>query len=242
MRRTRQEVRLRGWLEVLPDEVVRVRPVLSAYFAGVLLMSGELEGVEGRLRDAERWLEPATGEREEPHVPRAEMIVADEEEYRRLPAVIETYRAGQALARGDASGTVRHAERAIELVVEDDHLCRASAALLGLVYWGSGDLEAGHRGYSACVEGLRRAGFIADILGCSIALADIRSTQGRLGEALRTLEQALQLVELCDGQGRVLASGVGSDLVDSLLGIIGYMLPAGHPDRPDDEPTLDDQP
>jgi LuxR family maltose regulon positive regulatory protein len=55
-------------------------------------------------------------------------------------------------------------------------------------------LEAGHRAYSACVDGLRRAGFIADILGCSIALADIRITQGRLGEAMRTYDQALQLV------------------------------------------------
>ncbi len=194
MRRTRQEAKLRGWLEVLPDEVVQARPVLSVNFAGVLLMSGELEGVEDRLRDAERWLEPATGDREEPHDPSAEMVVADEEEYRRLPATIELYRAGQALARGDAPGTVRHAQRAIELALEDDHLCRASAsALLGLVYWGSGDLEAGHRAYSACVEGLRRAGHIADTFGCSIALADIRSTQGRLGEALRTFEQALQL-------------------------------------------------
>jgi LuxR family maltose regulon positive regulatory protein len=122
------------------------------------------------------------------------MVFADEEEYRRLPAAIEMYRAGQALVRGDASGTVRHAQRAIELAREDDHLCRASAAgLLGLVYWGSGNLEAGHRAYSACVEGLRRAGFVADILGCSIALADIRGTQGRLGEALRTYEQALQI-------------------------------------------------
>jgi LuxR family transcriptional regulator, maltose regulon positive regulatory protein len=194
MRRTRQEARLRGWLEVLPDEVLQVRPVLSAYFAGVLLMSGELGGVEGRLRDAERWLEPATGDCSEPQVPSAEMVVADEEEYRRLPALIELYRAGQALARGDAPGTVGHAQRAIELALDDDYLCRASAAgLLGLVYWGSGDLEAGHRAYSACVEGLRRAGFVADILGCSIALADIRSAQGRLGEARRTFEQALQL-------------------------------------------------
>jgi LuxR family maltose regulon positive regulatory protein len=194
MRRTRQEAKLRGWLEALPDEVVRVRPVLSVYFAGALLISGELEGVEGRLRDAERWLEPATGDCEEPHVPSARMVVADQEEYRRLPAAIELYRAGQALARGDAPGTVRHAQRAIELALDDDHLCRASAAgLLGLACWGSGDLEAGHRAYSACVEGLRRSGFIADILGCSIALADIRSTQGRLGEALRTLEQAVQL-------------------------------------------------
>ena len=194
MRRTRQEATVRGWLEVLPDEVVRVRPVLSVNFAGALLVSGELKGVEGRLRNAERWLEPMTGDREEPSVPPAEMVVTDEEEYRRLPGTIEMYRAGLALARSDIPGTVRNAQRALELAPDDDHLCRASAAgLLGLVYWGSGDLEAGHRAYSACVAGLRRAGFVADILGCSIALADIRITQGRLGEALRTYEQALQL-------------------------------------------------
>ncbi len=194
IRRARQEATLLGWLEVLPGEVVQVRPVLSVYFAGSLLISGELDGVEGRLRDAERWLEPATGGRGEPQVPPAETVVTDEEEYRRLPGTIELYRAGLALARSDNPGTVRHAQRALELAPDDDHLCHASAAgLLGLVYWGSGDLEAGHRAYSACVEGLRRAGFIADILGCSIALADIRITQGRLGEALRTYEQALQL-------------------------------------------------
>ena len=194
MRRTRQEATVRGWLEVLPNEVVRVRPVLSVNFAGALLVSGELKGVEGRLRNAERWLEPMTGDREEPSVPPAEMVVTDEEEYRRLPGTIEMYRAGLALARSDIPGTVRNAQRALELAPDDDHLCRASAAgLLGLVYWGSGDLEAGHRAYSACVAGLRRAGFVADILGCSIALADIRITQGRLGEALRTYEQALQL-------------------------------------------------
>jgi LuxR family maltose regulon positive regulatory protein len=194
MARTRQEATVRAWLEVLPDDVVRVRPVLSVGFAGTLLTGGELEGVEGRLRDAERWLAPATGAREGTQSPPAEMVVTDGEEYRRLPGTIEMYRAGLALARSDIPGTVRHAERALELALDDDHLCRASAAaLLGLVYWGSGDLEAGHRAYSACVAGLRRAGFVADILGCSIALADIRITQGRLGEALRIYEQALQL-------------------------------------------------
>ncbi len=194
MAKTRQEATVRGWLEVLPDELVRVRPVLSVGFAGALLTGGELEGVEGRLRDAERWLDPATGAREGSQSPPAEMVVTDEEEYRRLPGTIEMYRAGLALARSDIPGTVRHAERAIELALDADHLCRASAAgLLGLVYWGSGELEAGHRAYSACVAGLRQAGFVADILGCSIALADIRITQGRLGEALRTFEQALLL-------------------------------------------------
>jgi LuxR family maltose regulon positive regulatory protein len=193
MRRTRQEATVRGWLEVIPDELVRVRPVLSVGFAGALLAGGELEGVEGRLRDAERWLDATTGIRAGPPALSAEMVVADEEEYRRLPGAIELYRAGQALARGEPLGTVRHARRAIDLAAEDDHLCRAGASgLLGLASWGSGDLEAAHRAYSACVAGLQRAGHVSDVLGCSIALADIRIAQGRLGEALRTYRQALQ--------------------------------------------------
>ena len=57
MRRDRQEATLRGWLEALPDELLRVRPVLSNGYAGALLATGELEGVERRLRDAERWLD-----------------------------------------------------------------------------------------------------------------------------------------------------------------------------------------
>src|SRR5580693_1527898 len=57
MLRSRQEAAVLGWLELLPEEVVRVRPVLSVGFAGALLAGGEFEGVEARLRDAEGWLD-----------------------------------------------------------------------------------------------------------------------------------------------------------------------------------------
>src|SRR5580692_7995279 len=191
MRRSRQEAAVLGWLKLLPDEVVRVRPVLSVGFAGALLAGGEYEGVEARLRDAERWLDGATGIRAGSQA--ADMVVVDDEEFRRLPAEIELYRAAQALARGDGPGTVRHARRALELSPADEHLGRASAAaLMGLAFWASGDLEAGYSGYAECMAGLRRAGHIADTFGCAIAIADIRRTQGRLGEAMRTYEQALQ--------------------------------------------------
>ena len=193
MLKIRQEAAVLGWLDLLPDEVVRVRPVLSVGFAGALLAGGEYEGVEARLRDAEGWLDGATDIRHRSHAPAAEMVVVDDAEFRRLPAEIELYRAAQALARGDGPGTVRHARRALELSPADDHLGRASAAaLMGLASWASGDLEAGHSGYAECMAGLRRAGHIADTFGCAIALADIRRTQGRLGEAMRTYEQALQ--------------------------------------------------
>ena len=193
MLKIRQEAAVLGWLELLPDEAVRARPVLSVGFAGALLAGGEYEGVEARLRDAEGWLDGATGIRRRSHAPAAEMVVVDDAKFRRLPAEIELYRAAQALARGDGPGTVRHSRRALELSPADDHLGRASAAaLIGLASWASGDLEAGHSGYAECMAGLRRAGHIADTFGCAIALADIRRTQGRLGEAMRTYEQALR--------------------------------------------------
>jgi len=170
MAQARQEATMRGWLKVLPAEVVRVRPVLTVGFAGALLLAGEFEGVEGRLRDAERWLSMTESEARA-----AGMVVADEAGFRSLPGTIEAYRAALALVGGDVQSTVTHARRALELSPAEDHLIRASAAgVLGLAYWASGDLEAGFEAYAECVDGLRRVGHIADIFGCSIALADIR--------------------------------------------------------------------
>ena len=85
VRKIRQEATVHGWLKALPDEVVRVRPVLSVAFAAALLSGGELESVEGRLRDAERCLDATTGTGKGSQAPPAEMAV-DNEEFRRLPA------------------------------------------------------------------------------------------------------------------------------------------------------------
>ncbi len=69
----------------------------------------------------------------------------------------------------------------------------------GLAQWGMGDLEAGHAAYSECMAGLYRAGHVADTFGCAIALADIRLAQGRLGDALRTYQEALRRAADLDG-------------------------------------------
>jgi len=200
MRITRQEATVHGWLKALPDEVVRVRPMLSFAVAGALLTGGEPEEVEVRLRDAERWLEEAAATGEESLAPPGEMVVADEEEYRRLPGAIELYRSALALVRGDVPGTVRHARRTLDRALTEDHGVRAGAAgFLGLAFWTNGDLEAAHPAWAQCAAGLRRSGQIADIFGCSIAMADIRLVQGRLGEAMRTYEQALQRAAEQDG-------------------------------------------
>jgi len=194
MRRSRQEATVLGWLKALPDELVHCRPVLSVDYAGALLASGQLEGVEARLRDAERWLDTTADKTELALAPAAEMVVVDEAEFRRLPGSIAVYRAGQAQARGEVANTMKYARQALDLVPEDDHLRRGSAAgLLGLAYWTSGDLEAAHRSYTDCMVRVQMAGHISDAIGCSIALADIRMAQGRLREAMSTYERGLQL-------------------------------------------------
>jgi LuxR family maltose regulon positive regulatory protein len=193
MARSRQEATLRRWLEALPNEVFSVRPVLSIGYVGMLMLRGEVEGVEMRLRDAERWTGTTPVAPGEAGGPPTEMVVVDHEGFRGLPSSIALYRAAQALMLGDVAGTMTHARRTLSLVGDGDLLTRASAAgLLGLAYWTTGDLEAGHRWYADCMARLLRIGHVSDTFGCAIALADIRRAQGRPDEAMRTYERALE--------------------------------------------------
>jgi len=203
--RDRQEANLRSWLEALPDELIRMRPVLSDAYAGSLLVRGEVEGVETRLQDAERWLGATPETTTAPEAGSAAMVVVDEEAFRSLPGSIAVHRAGLALILGDMAGTMAHARRALDLVAENDHLHRGGASvLLGLTCWAGGDLDAASRWYADGIPSLERAGHLSDMIGCWLALADIRLVQGRLGEALSIQKRGLALAT---GQGRPVLRG-----------------------------------
>jgi LuxR family maltose regulon positive regulatory protein len=106
-----------GWVKALPDELIRVRPVLSVGYAMALLEIGELEAVEARLRDAERCLETAVGMNARPGTG---MVFVDEEQFRSLPGKIATARAYHVQALGDVSGAVTYARQALDLLPESD--------------------------------------------------------------------------------------------------------------------------
>lgn len=200
LRRNRQEYILQRWLTEIPKDVVRVRPVLALEFVGAALLGGDTGEIDERLEDIGPWLDPDANASVQLEELPADVVIHDRDEFRRLPANAEAYRAALALSRGDDQGTVEHARKALALAPKDDHMGRAAAhGLLGLVYWGAGDLRAAHQAYSSCAAGLREAGFIADTFGCAIALADIRLAQGRLNDALATYEEALELAAANDG-------------------------------------------
>ena len=192
VQRERREGELAAWLDAVPDDVVRLRPVLAIGLVGSLAQRSRFDGIPARLSDIEHAIRTPDGawcEQPPPGV-----IVVDHDAYRSVPARVEMYRTALALAAGDLDGTVAHAATALALAPADDDLTRAAAAALaGLAHWSGGDLDAAHAAYTQTVHGLERAGFRADVLGCCISLGDIRRTQGRLDDALRTYQEALDL-------------------------------------------------
>jgi LuxR family maltose regulon positive regulatory protein len=193
MNRERRFATLLGWLKALPDELVRVRPVLCYGYALASMACGENESVEPRLRDAERWLDTTIYIGEQLKSQSMGMVVADKEEFRRLPGLIALIRGGQALGRGDMPETLKYARRVLDLAPGEDYLMVGGAASqLGLVAWTNGDLDTARRMTADGIENLRLGGFISPAIGGAIVLADIQITQGHLHEALTTYERGLQ--------------------------------------------------
>lgn len=187
MRQHRQEATLLSWFRTLPDEIFQYRPVLNVHYVGTLLQNGYIDPGESRLRDVERWLRTPVDRLAPP-------IVVDEEEFQRLPGSVAMYQAGIALVQGDVTKTIHYAQQVLELAGEtDDFLRGAASSLLGLAFWAGGDLEAAHQIYAEGMAHLHKVGFISDVIGGSVTLADIRIAQGRLGEAMGTYQSGLRL-------------------------------------------------
>ncbi|HEY3072471.1 MAG TPA: AAA family ATPase, partial [Candidatus Limnocylindrales bacterium] len=194
MSQGRQEATLRSWLNALPDDLFEARPVLAVGWVAMRLVRGEAEGVEARLLQAERWLEPGAQTPDGSTGRSKDMVVVDEAAFRRLPGAVSVYRTALAMARGDVTGTIAHARRVLDVIGSDDHLERGSAeGFLALAHWTRGDLEAAHRWWTDAAVSLEAAGHVSDAIGCSIALADIRIAQGRLHEAMQAYERGISL-------------------------------------------------
>ena len=95
----------------------------------------------------------------------------------------------------------------------DDLAVGAASALSGLASWSTGDIASAHASYARSIPALTRAGHIADVLGCSIAMADMELRLGRLRDAERTLTHALGLAEANTPPGASVMRGTADMLV-----------------------------
>jgi LuxR family maltose regulon positive regulatory protein len=174
--------RLVQWLMAVPDDSVRARPVLCAYYAFALFGLGELDAAEAWLRHAESAFE-SPGK-----------LVADEHELRSVPGIIALGWAYRAQAAGDVATTLELGRQALDRMPESDHVWRAGVAvLMALGHWHLGDLETAQRAHDAGVASLERAGDMQLALSAACDGAILRRARGRLAEAMRTYERWLQL-------------------------------------------------
>ena len=115
-----------GWVKKLPEDVIRLRPVLSTQMGQAFMDAGEPEASEACLQDAERCLNGSSGG----------MVVVDEAQLKPLPAMIAMTRAYNAQVQGNLSATVKYAELALQLIPEGDLFRRAQATImLEVTHW-----------------------------------------------------------------------------------------------------------
>jgi LuxR family maltose regulon positive regulatory protein len=149
-----------GLISKIPSELIQTRPVLSTQYGEALLDEGELEAGEKRFQDAERWLELNQGEGPQRENLSGRMVVMDEEQFRTLTATIAVCRAQISLAQGDVSSTVQQAELALKLSPEESQIHTRASVMLGLIYWGRGELEAAYGAISDFVNNMEKSGYI----------------------------------------------------------------------------------
>jgi LuxR family maltose regulon positive regulatory protein len=178
-----------GWVRKLPEEVVRVRPVLCVDYAWALIDRGEFEASKSWLQVAEQRLE---GSEEG-------MSVVEEAQLRTLPVMIALARSNNAQVQGDVEGTVKYAELALELNPDEDHYSHAMATVtLGMVYWSRGDLDGAQQALSAWIHNCQQVGNIIFAIASGGYLAGIIVAQGRLREAERAYKQSIELASTHD--------------------------------------------
>jgi len=172
-----------GWVNQLPSNVIRVRPVLCTQIGLAQMDIGNVDASESSLRDAEQCLK----------LPSSEMIVVEKEQFQILTIQIAFARAYNAQSLLRFSDAVEYAELALDLIPnKDDFLYVQVSTILSDTHWANGNLDDACKLVSDWIEASKKAGNIFFAVAGAFGKADILITQGRLHDAQQTYQQALE--------------------------------------------------
>ena len=176
------------WVQALPDAMIRTRPVLSANYGWALMNVGDLEASQPRFRDAERGSEKRRSQ------PSEDAIVADEEQFRALPATLAAAHAFYAQAVGDLAGTIRHARQVLEWAPEENDPRRGQAMmLLTLAHWSRGELAVAKTICDGFMSITKRVDNGSEAISAGFVWAEIKGALGQLDEAWHGYHDLLRL-------------------------------------------------
>jgi LuxR family transcriptional regulator, maltose regulon positive regulatory protein len=186
------QYRLWRWLKTLPDELMRTKPGLCAFYAWYLLSSGRLDAAD-RLLDAaelalvsiaDRRNKSATNEWNEPR----------ELEDKTLHGRIATTRAFAAFYRVNIPDLIVYANRALEYLPAEETTWRGTALnVLGDGYAFKGEIEKSYHSRLEAVEATRADGSIFPTMIANVKLAINLRHQGRLQQVQEICREQMQL-------------------------------------------------
>ena len=176
-----------GWIDGLPDALVRGRPVLHMHRALGLAFSNCQDAAEASLQAAERCL--------------PEESTTDE--VRAIRGRAAVIRAGIARFSGDLERAVVLGHQALELLPQTDATAReraAAATNVALAYQVSGDVSAAHeRPLEEAITAFSAAGALVPLLNATNYLGRLQTMQGHLRAAAATYTGAAEAVSGRDG-------------------------------------------
>jgi LuxR family maltose regulon positive regulatory protein len=172
-----------GWLDMLPDMLMRTSPLLCTYHAILLRTVNRLQEAQAPLDMAEACIK-----RDQEKMPADQL--------RTMMGRITLGRAQTALFRGEITAALADAYKALDLVPETDLIAHPSAMLtVAHGYFVSGDMTAATQRLAEATAAVTHAtrNPLADLRGVTL-LARLYMLQGKLREAAATYKQALRTV------------------------------------------------
>jgi LuxR family maltose regulon positive regulatory protein len=168
-----------GWLSVLPDTLVRARPLLCTIHALALLFTNQLAAAEARIQDAERSIQPDTP--------------ADQVQL--IQGRAAAIRANIARYTGDLAGCVAFGQQVLRLLPETETIARTIAMLhMARAFRVSGDVrDDAERRAIAMIAPFQAADNLLGTLAAITNLARLQVLQGRLHAAAATYREMTQI-------------------------------------------------
>jgi len=192
----------------LPEDVIAEHPYLCLYQAQGFLARGQLEAAELCL---------ARAEASAPYVAVNRSMEPDDVHKRALASGIAVGRAVLSAMHGDAATTLMFAQRALDIIADDERIERSGAILtLGHARRLMGDMRGAAAAYEEAVRLSQEAGNLFLATTALLQWAFVSVWRGQIHQAADLYRQVIQMAEAQGGAAGALAGGAYTGLADRL--------------------------
>jgi LuxR family transcriptional regulator, maltose regulon positive regulatory protein len=186
-----EHAKFQPWLEGLPTDLVRSRPLLGILNAETMITRWRIDTAEKSLQIAEKVLK--SGDNHSVKDALKEKDQLSNSKRLKILGRIAANHAFIASFREDVPGIIKHANRALELLPEQELTWRSTIAInLGDAHFIKGDLKATYQAQLKAVEICKLSGNVFVLLIAKVNLAVTLRQQGQLKQVLEICQQQIQ--------------------------------------------------